>query len=301
MEWIEIENNMTEKVMAKIIQELNVDKREWEELKEGPFLEIQRLFQYYREGIFGKQRYLYDGDAVYFYNFDERIQKVLEKRSRIDMAERGDIMMSFWTPFTYFLGVNSQRIISKNRENLNSFLEKINAEEEEVNRICQLMHYLAHNYWTRGNLLLLPNTKNKSGKRRLNPDRYMYSQDKIDQTLWHCFASGNLHGYFGAVKNVIEWIKAERLEILFTSELYKWTLQEIESGKVNIDSKAIEISVENLQPLVAGKDIANYRFQNLDKKEWKEFFTNLNKVIAYRNKNLPLPRLPFEWEKTKIR
>lgn len=298
MELIGSVNNMTEKVMEKIMPELKVDEKE-------PFPKIQRLFRYYKEVNLKKSRYLCDGDAVYFFNFDEEIQKISKIAKRKDLAQRGDVMMSFWTPFKYYLELNHQGINLKNekklkkKESLDSILVEINTEEkvETIELICDLMNYLAHNYWTRGNLLLLPNTKNRSGKRRLNPDRYMYSQDKIDQTLWHCFASGNLHGYFGAVKNVIEWIKAERLEILFTSELYKWTLQEIESGKVNIDSKAIEISVENLQPLVAGKDIANYRFQNLDKKEWKEFFTNLNKVIAYRNKNLPLPRLPFEWEK----
>jgi hypothetical protein len=58
--------------------------------------------RYYRDVIDTghKRRFLYDTDAVYFYNFDNEIKAVTDKDKRIDLAERGDIMTSRWAPLT---------------------------------------------------------------------------------------------------------------------------------------------------------------------------------------------------------
>jgi hypothetical protein len=58
--------------------------------------------RYYRDVIDTghKLRFLYDTDAVYFYNFDNEIKAVTDKDKRIDLAERGDIMTSRWAPLT---------------------------------------------------------------------------------------------------------------------------------------------------------------------------------------------------------
>ena len=251
---------------------------------------LKMLLRYYREDIPNTPRFLYDSDAVYFYHFDEKISSLENSWEKKDYAERGDIMTSIWAPLTYYLGLNKEgKIIAKNNASIDTILSNHNNEE------WALFNDLAEQYASRGNLLLLPNMRNSAGKRNLNPDKFMMSEDKLDQFLYYCF-EGNLLEYFNNdKKNLVEWIYSENLECMFFQDFFQHSLSEIENGKVAIDQKNLEITVENLQPLIENAEVSKYKYRSFSKKDWKTYFDRLNKVIAYRNASGIDSHLPLQW------
>ena len=252
---------------------------------------LKMLLRYYREDIPNTPRFLYDSDAVYFYHFDEKISSFENSWEKKDFAERGDIMTSIWAPLTYYLGLNKEgKIIAKNNASIDTILSNHKNEE------WTLFNDFAENYASRGNLLLLPNMKNSAGKRNLNPDKFMMSEDKLDQFLYYCF-KGNLMEYFIDETNLVEWIYSENLECMFSKDFFSHSLSEIESGKVIVDKKNLEITVENLQPLIDNAEISEYKYRNFSPEDWKTYFDRLNKVIAYRNSVDITPHLPLKWDK----
>lgn len=253
---------------------------------------LEMLLRYYKEDIPKAPRFLYDSDAVYFYHFDEKISSLENSWEKKDFAERGDIMTSIWAPLTYYLGLNKEgKIIAKNNASINKILSNHKNEE------WTLFNDLAEQYASRGNLLLLPNMKNSAGKRNLNPDKFMMSEDKLDQFLYYCF-KGNLFEYFDRNEtNLVEWIYSENLECMFSQDFFQYSLSEIESGKVIVDKKNLEITVENLQPLIDNAEISEYKYRNFSPEDWKTYFDRLNKVIAYRNSVDITPHLPLKWDK----
>ncbi|WP_289015736.1 hypothetical protein [Granulicatella adiacens] len=252
---------------------------------------LKMLLRYYREDIPNTPRFLYDSDAVYFYHFDETISSLENSWEKKDFAERGDIMTSIWAPLTYYLGLNKEgKIIAKNNASIDTILSNHKNEE------WTLFNDFAENYASRGNLLLLPNMKNSAGKRNLNPDKFMASEDKLDQFLYYCF-EGNLLEYFNNdKKNLVEWIYSENLECMFSQDFFQHSLSEIENGKVAIDQKNLEITVENLQPLIDNAEVSEYKYRNFSSKDWKTYFDRLNKVIAYRNAIGIDSHLPLQWK-----
>ena len=251
---------------------------------------LKMLMRYYKDDIPKSPRFLYDSDAVYFYHFDEKISSLENSWEKKDFAERGDIMTSIWAPLTYYLGLNKEgKIIAKNNGSIDEILSNHNNEE------WTLFNDLAEHYASRGNLLLLPNMKNQAGKRNLNPDKFMMSEDKLDQFLYYCF-EGNLMEYFNDEKNLVKWIYSENLECMFSKDFFSHSLSEIESGKVDIDQKNLEITVENLQPLIDNAEVSEYKYQSFSKKDWKTYFDRLNKVIAYRNASGIDSHLPLQWK-----
>ena len=252
---------------------------------------LKMLLRYYREDIPNTPRFLYDSDAVYFYHFDEKISSLENSWEKKDFAERGDIMTSIWAPLTYYLGLNKEgKIIAKNNASIDEILSNHNNEE------WTLFNDLAEHYASRGNLLLLPNMKNLAGKRNLNPDKFMMSEDKLDQFLYYCF-EGNLLEYFNNdKKNLVDWIYSENVECMFSKDFFQHSLSEIKNGKVAIDQKNLEITVENLQPLIDNAEVSEYKYQSFSKKDWKTYFDRLNKVIAYRNASGIDSHLPLQWK-----
>lgn len=253
---------------------------------------LKMLLRYYREDIPNTPRFLYDSDEVYFYHFDEKISSLENSREKKDYAERGDIMTSIWAPLTYYLGLNKEgKIIAKNNASIDTILSNHKNEE------WTLFNDLAEQYASRGNLLLLPNMKNQAGKRNLNPNKFMMSEDKLDQFLYYCF-EGNLLEYFNNdQKNLVEWIYSENLECMFSKDFFQHSLSEIENGKVVIDQKNLEITVENLQPLIDNAEVSKYKYRSFSSKDWQTYFDRLNKVIAYRNSVDIKPHLPLKWDK----
>lgn len=252
---------------------------------------LKMLMRYYKDDIPKSPRFLYDSDAVYFYHFDEKISSLENSWEKKDFAERGDIMTSIWAPLTYYLGLNKEgKIIAKNNASIDKILSNHNNEE------WTLFNDLAEHYASRGNLLLLPNMKNLAGKRNLNPDKFMMSEDKLDQFLYYCF-EGNLLEYFNNdKKNLVDWIYSENVECMFSKDFFQHSLSEIKNGKVAIDQKNLEITVENLQPLIDNAEVSEYKYQSFSKKDWKTYFDRLNKVIAYRNASGIDSHLPLQWK-----
>ena len=252
---------------------------------------LKMLLRYYREDIPNTPRFLYDSDAVYFYHFDEKISSLENSWEKKDFAERGDIMTSIWAPLTYYLGLNKEgKIIAKNNASIDTIL--LNHKNEE----WTLFNDLAEQYASRGNLLLLPNMKNSAGKRNLNPDKFMMSEDKLDQFLYYCF-KGNLFEYFNSDnKNLVEWLYSEKLECMFSKDFFQHSLSEIKNGKVAIDQQNLEITVENLQPLIDNAEVSEYKYRSFSKKDWRTYFDRLNKVIAYRNASGIDSHLPLQWK-----
>ena len=252
---------------------------------------LDMLMRYYREDIPNTPRFLYDSDAVYFYHFDEKISSLENSWEKKDFAERGDIMTSIWAPLTYYLGLNKEgKIIAKNNASIDTIL--LNHKNEE----WTLFNDLAEQYASRGNLLLLPNMRNSAGKRNLNPDKFMMSEDKLDQFLYYCF-KGNLFEYFNSDnKNLVEWLYSEKLECMFSKDFFQHSLSEIKNGKVAIDQQNLEITVENLQPLIDNAEVSEYKYRSFSKKDWRTYFDRLNKVIAYRNASGIDSHLPLQWK-----
>lgn len=252
---------------------------------------LEMLMRYYKDDIPKSPRFLYDSDAVYFYHFDEKISSLENSWEKKDFAERGDIMTSIWAPLTYYLGLNKEgKIIAKNNASIDTIL--LNHKNEE----WTLFNDLAEQYVSRGNLLLLPNMRNSAGKRNLNPDKFMMSEDKLDQFLYYCF-KGNLFEYFNSDnKNLVEWIYSEKLECMFSKDFFQHSLSEIKNGKVAIDQQNLEITVENLQPLIDNAEVSEYKYRSFSKKDWRTYFDRLNKVIAYRNASGIDSHLPLQWK-----
>ena len=252
---------------------------------------LEMLMRYYKDDIPKSPRFLYDSDAVYFYHFDEKISSLENSWEKKDFAERGDIMTSIWAPLTYYLGLNKEgKIIAKNNASIDTIL--LNHKNEE----WTLFNDLAEQYVSRGNLLLLPNMRNSAGKRNLNPDKFMMSEDKLDQFLYYCF-KGNLFEYFDRNEtNLVEWIYSENLECMFSQDFFQYSLSEIKNGKVAIDQKNLEITVENLQPLIDNAEVSEYKYRSFSKKDWRTYFDRLNKVIAYRNASGIDSHLPLQWK-----
>ena len=273
----------SKKVFEKIFSTASVD------YKGNSGLEM--LLRYYKEDIPTVPRFLYDSDAVYFYNFDEKIKSLNNDLERRDLAERGDIMTSIWAPVTYCLSLNDGKIIAQNNASIDIILPK---GEVGNNEKFTLFNYLAEHYASRGNLLLLPNMTNQAGIRNLNPDKFMTSEDKLDQFLYYCF-KGNLMEYFNDEKNLVEWIYSENLECMFLQGFFQHSLSEIENGKVVIDQKNLAITVENLQPLIDNAEVSEYKYRDFSLEDWKTYFDRLNKVIAYRNASGIDSHLPLQW------
>ena len=252
---------------------------------------LEMLMRYYKDDIPISPRFLYDSDAVYFYHFDEKISSLENSWEKKDFAERGDIMTSIWAPLTYYLGLNKEgKIIAKNNASIDTILLNHNNED------LSLFKYLAEHYASRGNLLLLPNMTNKAGKRNLNPDKFMTSEDKLDQFLYYCF-KGNLMEYFNDEKNLVEWIYSENLECMFLQGFFQHSLEEIENRKVTIDRNNIEIKEDNLQQLTDNSNISKYKYRDFSPEDWKTYFDRLDKVIAYRNSVDIKPHLRLKWYK----
>ena len=275
----------SKKVFEKIFSTASVD------YKGNSGLEM--LLRYYKEDIPNEPRFLYDSDAVYFYNFDEKIKSLNNDWERKDLAERGDIMTSIWAPLTYYLGLNKEgKIIAKNNTGIGKILPK---DETRNNEKLTIFNYLAEHYASRGNLLLLPNMTSHAGKRNLNPDKFMMSEDKLDQFLYYCF-KGNLKEYFKDEKNLVEWIYSENLECMFSQDFFQHSLSEIENGTVAIDRNNIEIKENNIQRLIDKFEISGYKYRDFSSENWKTYFDRLNKVIAYRNASGIDSHLPLQWK-----
>mgnify|MGYP000041897103 FL=1 len=173
-------SNRTNEILSKIMETAGVDQENFS----GPDAAILRLLRYYRQDIPAAPRYLYDGDAVSFYHDDAAVNGVQDEKSKQWLAERGDVMTSLWVPLTTLLGMNDGKVAGKNDDNIEHILSRYHEGDPKVLKAFEMMRYLAEHYFSRGNLLLLPDMCNEFGAYRMNPDKFRVSEDKVDQFLW---------------------------------------------------------------------------------------------------------------------
>ena len=252
---------------------------------------LRRLLTYYCGNAEGP-RYMFDGDAMYFYYNRGMLYGDEE------LALRGDILFSIWTPLIRFLntlpGVDLS--LRKDFNNVQKVLQVVTTVPSC--EVLELFDQIAALYFTRGNILRLPGTTNREGRKNMNPDRFMKTatiqgeqkmmEDKIDMNLYECFAPGVLACYFSNVdERLCEWIRNEHLECMFSAELMK--------GDTDIYSKDIkdsQITRKNIQPLVFDSFPCAYSYSDFaGEEDFVRYLKSALKVIEYRNNHLYADKL----------
>lgn len=226
---------------------------------------------------YSKNRILYDGDAIFFSLEGNRDCK------------RGDVLISFWTPFSRYIdcipkGGRRNGAYCKTYFTISRIIEEKH-NRETFKAECHEFEYLAKSYWSRGNLLYLPD-RVRDGKYNMNSDRFFSTgiqiEDKVDQTLYHCFENGVLADYFRDNEELIKWIYSEHLECMFIDGFFNYSLNDIAKGEI-IYPTNIKIRQANIQNMITDKKCDSYMFSNCKKQEIEEYIRNANKIIAYRN------------------
>lgn len=285
-------SNRTNEILSKIMETAGVDQENFS----GPDAAILRLLRYYRQDIPASPRYLYDGDAVSFYHDDAAVNGVQDEKSKQWLAERGDVMTSLWVPLTTLLGMNNGRVAGKSDDNIDYILSRYQEGDPKVLEAFEMMRYLAEHYFSRGNLLLLPDMCNEFGAYKMNPDKFRISEDKVDQFLWRGW-NGKTMAYFDYNYDYMtEWILSEHLECMYYEGFFEHSLEEIESSDFVIDTHEIKFSPFCLQSMIGDwTRIPAYDYRELTDSEWHLYFDSLAKVIAYRNKQHFQPHLPYKF------
>lgn len=168
-------------------------------------------------------RLLNDNDAKYYYE-----ECHMEKEN----ALKGDIIISFWTPYCRLLKLEANWTVSRNAKTigtLEALLKQIKATWEnnytdKIRTINKNLEEFAKVYYSKGNYMLLPT-------RKMNPQRYRIAEDRIDITLYECFDKGTLAKFFNTDKDLNSWISKEKLEKMFenkkvSKENIKWLTKE---------------------------------------------------------------------------
>lgn len=243
-------------------------------------LRKMRLFELLNIDYY-KNRILYDGDAIFF---------SLEGDENVD-CKSGDVLVSFWTPFSRYIdgipnGGRRNGAYCKTYFTLSQIIEEMQ-KSNKLKEECLKFEYLAENYWSRGNLLYFPSGK-RNGKHNMNADRFFATgvsiEDKVDQTLYHCFQNEVLADYFDNDNDtLINWIYSEHLECMFIDGFFEKSIEEIQRQKIEIPCKKY-IFQKNIQQMIKEKASSSYVFSECGKDKIGEYIDNANKVIAYRNK-----------------
>jgi len=68
-------------------------------------------------------------------------------------------------------------------------------------------------------------------ERKMNPQRYSVTEDRIDLTLYECFDKGALAKYYNTNEDLCSWIIREKLDGIFlndeiSKEKIKWFISE---------------------------------------------------------------------------
>lgn len=177
-----------ESTVIKIIEEY----LEWENVKQ-------------QRGYSDDLRLKYDNDARYY----------LEKGYSREESLHADTIISFWTIYKTLLEKQTGWKTYKTTKSLESLLRQIHSERKNdyTAKIVQLNEKIedfAKVIYTEGNYMLLP-----KGKRVINNVRFQKFEDRVDLTLYHSFSGGELSSYFETDEYLKEWIRKEKLHVLF--------------------------------------------------------------------------------------
>lgn len=204
---------------------------------------VINLLNYFRMGILSKCIEPNWGE----YSIDNKFFK--------DEDAFGDVAISFWTPYSRLMKnlpesrKNKKKTYSKNYKHISKMIEIKN--RVDVRDINNRLSYLAENYYSRGNLLALPNSS-------MNNKRYELYEDRIDLFLENCLCGGEFSVYFKSRDELLTWIKKEELDCLFKNESI---------GKKNL------IRLCNTNKL----------FSEMTDKDIAEYIDNASNLIKIRN------------------
>ena len=197
------------------------------------------------EDAYNEFRLKYDGDARYYNSLLNDPVAAL----------RGDTVISFYTPYKMMLKHMTGELIHKYNNPFGELITKRN--DPGFKEANDAFTEFVKAYYNQGNYMLLPH-------REMNSDRYRYSQDRIDKSLYECFPGGKLAKYFGICpkaqfENLTEWVKSQNLEFMF------------ENG---IIEKEMIIPFNKNNPYVP--------YTKMTKEELQEFIDNAVAFIAHR-------------------
>ena len=170
----------------------------WEEVAER--VEYKKSTPFEKEQI----RLKYDEDAKYFKNlgYDD------------NTALHADVIVSFWTIYKTLLNNEAHWKVSKTLKSLEALRRQIQSKgrySKKILEVNEMISEFAEICYTRGNYMLLP-----EGARGMNNQRYLFTEDRIDVTLYQCFGKGMLYKFFDSDDEVCDWIKSQYLDSIFS-------------------------------------------------------------------------------------
>lgn len=202
--------------LEKLKKKINYDKLTWEE-KDDFRLQNEK-------------------DANYYCNCGLKKEDAL----------KADTIVSFWTPYCRLLKLEAEWDIYNNAKTigtLEALLKQINATWEntystKIKAVNSKIEAFAEVCYTEGNYMLLP-------QRQMNKQRYRFTEDRIDLTIYESFDKGLLSKFFKLNDRLCSWINDENLqEVCFDNgiakENIKWLVNE-ENPKLISEMKADEI------------------------------------------------------------
>ena len=195
-----------------------------------------------------ENREIYDADVRYY------IECGLPEKE----ALFGDSMVSFWKPYSEALkeaGLQPSdgcHRYCKKVEHIEELLCKLEEKDDAYNKVNEKFINFAKLCHTKGNFILLPD-------RRMQ-NRGLWSEDRIDKTLFECLNQGRFINYFKKI-TFKEWIEKEKLNI------------------------PCLIENENIYPLDE-KCIHSSYYEKSKEKTLDTFIKNTEELIKERNKLL---------------
>ena len=142
----------------------------------------------------------YDDDAKYYHKIVG-----LEKEE----ALYADTIISFWTPYRRLLKLEAGWIASKTSSSLDALIRQIKIyRNEAIRKVNANIAEFAKICYSKGNYMLLP-------ARKMNYERYQFTEDRIDLTLYESFRNGKLACHFQDDEKLKEWIDNQNLSIIF--------------------------------------------------------------------------------------
>lgn len=159
-------------------------------------IKYDNLSQNCKDGL----RLKYDNDAKYYYEIVG-----LPK----DKALYADTIISFWTPYRRLLELEAGWIAYKTSKSLECLIRQIkNYRNEAIRKINANIAEFAQICYSKGNYILLP-------ERQMNNERYQFTEDRIDLTLYESFRNGKLAHFFHDDEKLKEWIDNQNLSMVF--------------------------------------------------------------------------------------
>lgn len=220
-----------------------------EYIDKEPIINILTYFKMHEIEGGRLSRIKFDGDSYYLY----------KRYNDSKVALRGDTMISFWTIYKQALKITTGETYYKSSNPFDDLIAKRN--ELGYKEVNDKFMKFAEMYHTPGNFILLPPPCPDG---RMNSNRYICSEDRIDKSLLECFNGGVLSKYFGNDNEKLrEWVKEQGLDSVF------------EKGIIEKD-KVIPFNLKN--PYVC--------YSNMNEDEINEFLKNVEKLIKYRNGKL---------------